>query len=47
MPEKSLQGCIISTTQMFGLVRKDGEDFMDGFHALSIDARQAIDLDRS
>ncbi|MEA2910691.1 MAG: hypothetical protein QOJ15_2772, partial [Bradyrhizobium sp.] len=25
----------------------DGEDFMDGFHALSIDARQAIDLDRS
>ena len=47
MPEKSLRGCIISTTQMFGLVRKDGEDFMDGFHALSIDERQAIALDRS
>jgi hypothetical protein len=38
MPENSLHGCIIVTTQMFGLVRKDGEDFKDGFHALSIDA---------
>jgi hypothetical protein len=28
-------------------VRKDGEDFKDGFHALAIDARQAIALDRS
>jgi hypothetical protein len=24
MPEKLLRGCIISTTQMFGLVRTDG-----------------------
>jgi hypothetical protein len=25
MPEKSLHGCIIATTQMFGLVRKQME----------------------
>jgi len=44
MSAKSLRGCIIATTQMFGLVRNGSEDFKDGFHALSIDARQAIAL---
>jgi len=47
MSAKSLRGCIIATTQMFGLVRKDGEDFKDAFHARSTDARQAVALDRS
>jgi len=41
------RGCSIATTQMFGLVRKDNEDFKDGFHALFIDSRQAIAVDRS
>jgi hypothetical protein len=47
MSAKSLRGCIIATTQMFGLVRKDGEDFKDDLRALSNDARQAIASDRS
>jgi hypothetical protein len=41
MSAKSLRD-IIATTQMFGLVRKDGEDFEDDLRALSIGARQAI-----
>jgi hypothetical protein len=47
MSAKSLRGCIIAITQMFELVRKDGEDFEDDLRALSIDAPQAIASDRS
>jgi hypothetical protein len=42
MPEESPRRCIIATTQMFGLLSKDNEEFKDGFHALFIDSRQAI-----
>jgi hypothetical protein len=42
MPAESPRGCIIDTTQMFGLLSKDNEEFKDGFHALFIDSRQAI-----
>ena len=47
IPAESPRGCIIATTQMFGLVSKDKKDFKDSFHALFIASRQAIALDPS